>query len=82
MLHWRPLIGYTGITKNVTPHERHIGQDASILASRKTVLMKARQANPARWNGRAVRNCSPVQPTALNPVRPSKRVNPTEILVA
>ncbi|WP_272914904.1 hypothetical protein [Francisella tularensis] len=42
----------------------------------------AKQVNPARWNGRAVRNCSPVQPTALNPVRPSKRINPTEVLVA
>ena len=82
MLHWRPLIGYTGITKNVTPHERHIGQDASILASRKTVLMKARQANPARWNGRVVRNCLPVAPTALNPVRPSRLSESVDFLVA
>jgi len=26
----------------------------------------AKQVNPARWNGRAVRDCSPVPPTALN----------------
>jgi len=44
--------------------------------------MKAKQVNPARWNGRAVRNCSPVEPTALNPVRLSTRVKPSEVLVA
>ena len=44
--------------------------------------MKAKQVNPDRWNGRAVRSCSPVQPTAFNPVRLSKRVNATEVLVA
>jgi len=42
----------------------------------------AKQVNPARWNGRAVRNCSPVPPTALNPVRLSRRVIRTEVLVA
>ena len=46
------------------------------------VLVMAKQENPARWNGRAVRNCSPVPPTALNPVRPSRRVNANEVLVA
>jgi putative transposase len=66
----------------VTPNERHMLIDGDILARRESVLMKAKQANPARWNGRAVRNCSPVQPTALNPVRLSKRVEASEILVA
>lgn len=56
--------------------------NGDILARRESVLVMAKQENPARWNGRAVRNCSPVQPTALNPVRPSKRVIPTEVLVA
>lgn len=53
-----------------------------VLARRERVLLKAKQANPVRWNGRNVRNCSPVPPTALNPVRPSKRVEASEILVA
>lgn len=66
----------------VTPNERHMLMDGDILARRESVLLKAKQANPCRWNGRTVRNCSPVQPTTLNPVRPSKRVNPSEILVA
>ena len=66
----------------MTPNERHTLKDAQVLARRERVLLKAKQANPVRWNGRNVRNCSPVQPTALNPVRPSKRINPTEVLVA
>ena len=66
----------------MTPNERHTLEDGAILARRESVLMKAKQVNPARWNDREVRNFSPIQPTALNPVRPSKRVNPTEVLVA
>ena len=66
----------------VTPNERHTLKDGDILARRESVLVMAKQANPARWNSRAVRNCSPVEPTALNPVRPSKRVIPTGVLVA
>ena len=66
----------------MTPNERHTLKDGDILARRESVLVMAKQENPARWNGRAVRNCSPVPPTALNPVRPSKRINPTEVLVA
>lgn len=66
----------------VTPNERHTLKDAQVLAQREEVLLKAKGANPARWNGRDVRDCSPVPPTALNPVRPSKRVNATEVLVA
>lgn len=66
----------------VTPNERHTLKDAQVLARRELVLLKAKQANPVRWNGRNVRNCSPVPPTALNPVRPSKRVEASEILVA
>ena len=66
----------------VTPNERHTLKDGDILARRESVLVMAKQVNPARWNGRAVRNCSPVQPTALNPVRLSRRVNANEVLVA
>ena len=66
----------------VTPNERHTLKDAQVLAQREEVLLKAKGANPARWNGRDVRDCSPVPPTALNPVRPSKRVEASEILVA
>ena len=66
----------------VTPNERHTLKDAQVLARCERVLLKAKQANPVRWNGRNVRNCSPVPPTALNPVRPSKRVEASEILVA
>ena len=66
----------------VTPNERHTLKDGDILARRESVLVMAKQVNPARWNGRAVRNCSPVEPTALNPVRLSRRVNANEVSVA
>ena len=66
----------------VTPNERHTGKDAQVLAQREEVLKNAKQAHPVRWNGRDVRDCSPVPPTALNPVRPSKQANPSKILVA
>ena len=53
-----------------------------VLAQREEVLKNAKQANPVRWNGRDVRDCSPVPPTALNPVRPSRLAEASEILVA
>lgn len=66
----------------VTPNERHTGKDAQVLARREQVLKNAKQTNPVRWNGRDVRDCSPVPPTALNPVRPSRLAEASEILVA
>ena len=53
----------------VTPHERHTGQERSILAVRQQVLESARKRNPNRWGGRSVRNCNPVGPVTLNPDR-------------
>ncbi|WP_046007491.1 DDE-type integrase/transposase/recombinase, partial [Pseudoalteromonas rubra] len=51
----------------VTPHQRHTGQDKEILVQRKERMEIAKAANPSRWGTRAVRNCSPVGPTTLNP---------------
>jgi len=53
----------------VTPHERHTGQDTAILTQRKKVLEQAKQITPERWGNRAIRNCTPVGPTTLNPER-------------
>ena len=53
----------------VTPHQRHTGQDKSILANRQSRLELAKQANPSRWGKRKIRNCEPVGPTTLNPTR-------------
>ncbi|SDS43698.1 Transposase InsO and inactivated derivatives [Halopseudomonas litoralis] len=51
----------------VTPQQRHDGEDAALLAQRKTVLEQAKQSNPSRWGTRSVRNCDPAGPVTLNP---------------
>ncbi|MGL5949212.1 MAG: transposase, partial [Aeromonas sp.] len=51
----------------VTPHERHSGQEQSILAKRKLVLEAAKQAQHNRWGKRSVRNCEPIGSVTLNP---------------
>lgn len=51
----------------VTPTQRHAGLDRQILADRTAVYEAAKQANPTRWRGRAVRNWEPVHTVWLNP---------------
>ena len=51
----------------VTPHQRHTAQDVALLAQRKERIEAAKAANPNRWGKRAVRNCTPMGPTTLNP---------------
>lgn len=55
----------------VTPHQRHCGEDGVILAKRKEVYQRAKQATPARWSGQ-IRNWTPVGSVALNPEREEK----------
>lgn len=50
----------------VTPNQRHAGQDATILASRKQLYQTARQQHPNRWSGN-IRNWEPVTQVYLNP---------------
>jgi hypothetical protein len=50
----------------VTPAQRHAGEDAAILALRKTVYEQAKQAHPDRWRGRATRNWKPEGTVWLN----------------
>jgi len=52
----------------VTPHERHSGQDAVILAKRHAVYQAAREKNPQRWSGNT-RNWAPVGAVWLNPMK-------------
>ena len=56
---------HSGI-RYVTPAQRHDGQDHAILAARQQLYQAARNANPARWSGRA-RNGSPAGCVTLNP---------------
>jgi putative transposase len=57
----------------VTPNQRHTGEDVEILAQRKMTMDLAKAENPIRWGSKEVRNCSPVGPTTLNPVKEQKQ---------
>ena len=39
--------------EHVTPNERHTGQDLEILANRRAVYQRAKEANPERWSGQS-----------------------------
>ena len=60
---------HSGI-RYVSPAQRHAGDDATILAARHAVYLRARAQNPARWSG-STRNWTPVGPVTLNPERDS-----------
>ena len=53
----------------VTPNQRHTGEDKVILAKRHETMQRAKAENPIRWGSQEVRNCKPVGPTTLNPVK-------------
>lgn len=55
----------------VTPNERHIGQDKAILAYRREVYQRAKNANPERWSGQARQWLAPNE-VVLNKQRTSK----------
>ena len=52
----------------VTPDQRHHARDLAVLASRRELYERVRQANPERWSG-ATRNWLPVRTVVLNPER-------------
>ena len=58
----------------VTPHQRHTGEDKEILAKRKQTMQQAKEANPIRWGCQNIRNCEPVGPTTLNPVKEPQEI--------
>ena len=53
----------------VTPNQRHTGEDKEILAKRHETMQRAKAQNPIRWGSQEVRDCEPVGPTTLNPVK-------------
>lgn len=60
---------HSGI-RYVSPAQRHVGDDVTILAARHELYLQARHTNPRRWS-RRTRNWSPAGPVALNPERDS-----------
>jgi ATP-binding cassette subfamily B protein/ATP-binding cassette subfamily C protein/ATP-binding cassette subfamily B multidrug efflux pump len=55
---------------DVSPAQRHAGEDVAILASRHEVYRQARESNPARWSGKT-RDWSHIATVTLNPERDS-----------
>ena len=58
----------------VTPSQRHTGEDKEILAKRKLTMQQAKAQNPIRWGSQKVRDCEPVGPTTLNPVKEPEKM--------
>ncbi len=58
----------------VTPSQRHMGEDKAILAKRKLTMQQAKEVNPIRWGCQDIRNCEPVGPTTLNPVKEPEEI--------
>jgi len=52
----------------VSPAERHVGLDGTMLQQCKQILEEARRVNPNRWSG-SVRNCEPIGSVMLSPDR-------------
>ncbi len=52
----------------VSPAQRHSGQDHDILAKRRELYERAREARPQRWRG-DIRDWTPVGAVTLNPER-------------
>ena len=57
-------------TNYVSPEQRHVGDDAAILAARDALYKQAQQANPQRWSGDTP-NWKPIGPVTLNTERDS-----------
>ena len=54
----------------VSPEQRHVGEDVTILAARDTLHKQARTQHPERWSG-DTRTWNPIDPVTLNPERDS-----------
>ena len=61
--------------KFVTPGERHRGEDAAVLARRRTVYATAQLQHPERWSGR-LRNWEAPKEVWLNPPKHGRRLTP------
>lgn len=65
---WYNEVHLHSATRFVTPADRHVGKDATILAKRTRVYEAARRRHPERWSG-PTRNWKPIDVVRLNPGR-------------
>lgn len=71
--HWYNEEHKHSALKFVTPAERHRGEDAAVLARRRTVYETARLQHPERWSGR-LRNWEAPKEVWLNPPKQRQRL--------
>lgn len=69
-MHWYNFGHRHSGIRDVSPAQRHAGDDHAILAARHALYLKARERHPARWS-RQIRNWSPIGAVSLNPERNS-----------
>jgi hypothetical protein len=67
-VHWHNEEHRHSAIRDVTPAQRHAGQDCALLAARHELYQRARQNAPGRWI-RSTRNWTPVDTVTLNPQR-------------
>ncbi len=65
---WYNLEHRHSAIRYVTPTQRHVGDEVTVLARRVALYARARDAHPARWSG-STRNWSPITTVTLNPER-------------
>lgn len=78
LVHWYNHEHRHSAIRFVTPAQRHLLLDASILNERTRVYAAARKANPNRWSG-PIRNWSPIIEVHLNPQKPKEQNQPVKL---
>ena len=66
LVHWYNHEHRHGAIRFITPAQRHLKLDETILAERAKVYAAARDANPNRWSG-VIRNWTRITHVHLNP---------------
>jgi len=67
--------------KFVTPDQRHRGEDIALLAQRHALYQAAKAEHPERWSG-PTRNWVPATEVLLNPGKPVKTEQQTDVTTA
>jgi len=74
-VHWYNFVHRHSAIGFVTPHQRHVGDDITILAQRRGVYARAYAAHPERWT-RHVREWARPEEVRLHPDRAAVRLTP------
>jgi hypothetical protein len=69
-VHWYNHEHRHSAIRYVSPADRHLGIDQSILARRHELYLQCKQHHPRRW-ARHTRNWTPIGAVTLNPERDS-----------